>query len=90
MFHLRWNIPVTLTYVYNSRLAFLKPEAYKYESGIPNPDYTSTWVTLQSNAPGDTKRTFAHGLGEVPALVDVQVKAISGPNKDFVFTGVGK
>ena len=34
--------------------------------------------------------TLNHGFGEVPTLVDVQVKSIEEPNKDFIFTGVGE
>ena len=45
---------------------------------------------LEANVEGNTSFTLTHGLGEIPALVDVQVKSINNPNKDFVFTGVGK
>ena len=31
-----------------------------------------------------------HGLGELPALVDVRVKSLSEPNRDFIFKGVGE
>ena len=29
-----------------------------------------------------------HNLGEVPALVEVLVKSVSEPNKDFIFKGI--
>ncbi|KAH3750068.1 hypothetical protein DPMN_184584 [Dreissena polymorpha] len=35
-------------------------------------------------------KKFLHGLGEVPLLVDVQVKAIDGPNKGYIFQASGK
>jgi hypothetical protein len=35
-------------------------------------------------------KSFNHGFEELPILVDVQVKAVDGPNKDFVFPASGK
>ena len=45
---------------------------------------------MKSSSIGMTGFTLTHGFGEVPALVDVQVKSIEEPNKDFIFTGVGE
>ena len=71
-------------------IPFTFTEAYRYESGIRYPDFQSSWTTLKSTVVEEAAVTINHGLGEVPAIVDVQVKSIEEPNKDFVFSGVGK
>ena len=45
---------------------------------------------MQARNPALAKIEVDHGLGEVPILVDVQVKSLGEPNKDFMFPAVGK
>ncbi|KAH3730432.1 hypothetical protein DPMN_056419 [Dreissena polymorpha] len=57
------------------------------------PDYESAWTDIasSSNSSNSTSsyKVFAHKLGEVPILVDVQVKAIDGPNEGYIFQASG-
>ncbi|XP_053396443.1 uncharacterized protein LOC123551022 isoform X7 [Mercenaria mercenaria] len=60
---------------------------------LKEPDYDSGWVLITSaNSWAERSkamRTFKHGFDESPLLVDVQVKAVDGPNKGFIFPGTG-
>ncbi|XP_060566728.1 uncharacterized protein LOC132725602 [Ruditapes philippinarum] len=62
-------------------------------SKINEPDYDSGWVPISSGTKWADRLThvksFNHGFEELPILVDVQVKAIDGPNKDFVLPASG-
>ena len=53
---------------------------------IGTPDFVSDWLTISFN---DSMMEIEHGLGEAPLLVDVQVKATSGPNSGYIFPGIG-
>ncbi|XP_052770544.1 uncharacterized protein LOC128210316 [Mya arenaria] len=57
--------------------------------GLSVPDYESMWIPMRSGDSEQARVTVKHGLGETPLLVDVQVKAMHEPNKDFIFTGIG-
>ncbi|WAR21211.1 hypothetical protein MAR_015185 [Mya arenaria] len=57
--------------------------------GLSVPDYESMWIPMRSGDSEQARVTVKHGLGETPLLVDVQVKAMHAPNKDFIFTGIG-
>ena len=59
-------------------------------SSISQPDYQSTWLELRSQSPTGNTLTVQHDLGETPLLVDVQIKSLDEPNKDFIFPAVGK
>ncbi|KAH3730371.1 hypothetical protein DPMN_056355 [Dreissena polymorpha] len=54
------------------------------------PDYESAWTDIASSkTSASSYKEFAHKLGEVPILVDVQVMAIDGPNKGYIFQASG-
>ena len=53
------------------------------------PDYDSGWLLMKSQDNELSTLDVHHGLGQLPALVDVRVKSVSEPNKDFIFKGVG-
>ncbi|KAH3755279.1 hypothetical protein DPMN_189970 [Dreissena polymorpha] len=54
------------------------------------PDYESAWTDIASSSNSTSSyKVFSHDLGEVPILVDVQVKAIDGPNKGYIFQASG-
>jgi len=54
------------------------------------PQYDSGWLNIQSDTSiSQTTKFLAHGLGEVPLLVDVQVEAIDGPNLGYIFQATG-
>ena len=52
------------------------------------PHFESSWLTLEAQS--ESSDLFVeHGLGSVPGLVEVLVKAVDGPNKDFIFKAIG-
>lgn len=54
------------------------------------PDFQSAWIDIESSDNiAYTTKTVDHGLGEVPLLVDVQVKALDGPNQGYIFQATG-
>mgnify|MGYP007133268265 CR=1 FL=1 len=60
---------------------------------LVRPQYDSGWFDIESDSDStDDNATLhlLHGLGEEPLLVDVQVKAIDGPNIGYIFPAVGK
>ena len=57
---------------------------------LKDPDFISSWYELTSNDGGLNRVDIAHGLGEVPVYVHVQVKSTHEPNKGFIFPGIGK
>lgn len=60
---------------------------------IRSPDFDSGWLTIEAADRVNeslARKNISHGLGETPLLVDVQVKAIDGPNKDYIFQATGK
>mgnify|MGYP000160940045 CR=1 FL=1 len=59
-------------------------------STISQPDYESAWLELSAQSQSRNTFTVQHGLGETPLLVDVQIKSLDHPNKDFIFPAVGK
>ena len=58
-------------------------------AAILYPDFESNWTTLISQDPGMASLTLDHGLGELPAIVDIQVKSLDEPNMDFIFPASG-
>ena len=60
-------------------------------AAIEYPDFESDWTTMksQSSTPELTTLTLDHDLGELPVLVDVQVKSMNEPNLDFIFPASG-
>ncbi|XP_052274192.1 uncharacterized protein LOC127874079, partial [Dreissena polymorpha] len=54
-----------------------------------SPDFVSDWLYLSVDKGRDLLKV-PHGLGVVPVLVQVATKPPSGPNKDFVFNGIGE
>lgn len=55
------------------------------------PDFQSAWIDIESTSDITyTTKTVDHGLGEVPLLVDVQVRALDGPNQGYIFQASGK
>ncbi|KAH3881684.1 hypothetical protein DPMN_005611 [Dreissena polymorpha] len=54
-----------------------------------SPDFVSDWLYLSVDKGRDLLKV-PHGLGVVPVLVQVAAKPPSGPNKDFVFNGIGE
>lgn len=61
-----------------------------YARQLGAPDYESQWHSLKAQNPGKSDFRVRHGLGEVPLLVDVQVQTLKEPNKNFIFSAVGK
>ena len=54
------------------------------------PQYDSGWLNIQSYTDiAYTTKFLAHGLCEVPLLVDVQVGSIGGPNQGYIFQATG-
>ncbi|XP_060570415.1 uncharacterized protein LOC132728759 [Ruditapes philippinarum] len=53
-----------------------------------SPDFVSQWFYLQS-IPGRERIDVFHHLGEVPDLVQVQVRSISSNNPGFIFPAIG-
>ncbi|XP_052816955.1 uncharacterized protein LOC128243302 isoform X2 [Mya arenaria] len=45
---------------------------------LPNPDFNSDWNAIASGPYEDSFRSFNHGLGAVPVLVNVEIKISSG------------
>jgi hypothetical protein len=57
---------------------------------FPKPDFESPWLYLQAQAEtSKATKTVLHGLNEVPLFVDVQVKSLDYPNKDYIFQAIG-
>lgn len=55
------------------------------------PNFDSGWLNINSDTNiTNTTKYVAHGLGETPLLVDVQVKAVDGPNQGYIFPAVGR
>ena len=54
---------------------------------IGPPSYISQWFHMKAYDSKLFKITIEHGLNELPAKVDVQVKSISGTDYDWIFTG---
>jgi hypothetical protein len=52
------------------------------------PQFESDWLYIkaQSNV---SDILVQHNIGTVPGLVEVLVKALDGPNKDFIFKALG-
>ena len=61
-------------------------------TGLPlkSPSFVSPWFKITSNPSGQHRLDIDHDLGEIPVYVQVQVKSISDPNKDFMFPAMGK
>lgn len=57
---------------------------------LPPPAFESTWLTMLSKSINQYKLTLQHGLGEIPLLVDVEVKSLDTPNEGFIFPAVGE
>lgn len=57
---------------------------------LKTPDYDSMWLPIASNTVGNDKIKVNHELGEIPLIVDVQVKSKDTPNEDYIFQAVGK
>ncbi|KAH3881533.1 hypothetical protein DPMN_005459 [Dreissena polymorpha] len=55
---------------------------------MKRPDFVSDWLYLSVQTGKDLLKA-PHGLGQVPVLVQVQATPPDGPNKDFVFNGMG-
>eukprot|EP00937_MAST-01D_sp_MAST-1D-sp2_P000675 g675.t1 len=53
------------------------------------PSYDSGWFRLRAEAGAAAFAEHFHRLGAVPGRVKVVARAIDGPNKGFVFEGVG-
>jgi len=55
------------------------------------PQYDSGWVDIQASSDiAYTTKYLTHGLGETPLLVDVQSRAVDGPNQWYIFQASGK
>ncbi|XP_045190670.2 uncharacterized protein LOC123547547 [Mercenaria mercenaria] len=67
----------------------LHMDAGQAANSIGDPDYESPWRPLRSQNPGKASAVFKHKLGEVPLLVDVQVKSIEDPNLGLSFPAIG-
>ncbi|KAH3702900.1 uncharacterized protein LOC127860606 isoform X2 [Dreissena polymorpha] len=55
-------------------------------SGLPQ--FDSGWLPLEAQSKNCTLQV-PHGLGQVPRLVEVQVKSIEEPNLGFIFKAIG-
>ncbi|KAH3856146.1 uncharacterized protein LOC127873619 [Dreissena polymorpha] len=55
-------------------------------SGLPQ--FDSGWLPLEAQSNNCTL-PIPHGLGQVPRLVDVQVKSVEEPNLGFIFKAIG-
>ena len=58
-------------------------------SSLPWPSWQSDWLDLEAQSNTGSYRAVTHGIGELPLLVRVLVKAVDGPNKDFIFQATG-
>lgn len=56
---------------------------------IGPPQFESDWLLLTAQSTGSSL-VVQHGLGTVPGMVEVLVKAIDGPNEGFIFKALGK
>ena len=64
--------------------------SFECASSLLEPDFVSKWYDMKAQAGTNTTLlTIAHGLGETPLLVDVQVMVTSGDNKGYIFPGSG-
>ena len=57
--------------------------------GLGPPTYQSDWLLIRAQDNSLSYLEVHHGLGQVPALVDILVKSTDQPNKDFIFKGIG-
>ena len=62
--------------------------AGSYGEFIESPDFESEWLRITAQSTKSEVHVY-HGLETVPAIVEVLVKAIDGPNKDFIFKAIG-
>jgi hypothetical protein len=54
------------------------------------PDFVSNWTRITAGNDSTLSTHYVnHGLGETPLLVDVQVRAIDGPNAEYIFQASG-
>ena len=54
---------------------------------IRPPSFISQWFHMKAFESKLSKVIIEHGLNELPAKVDVQVKSVSGADNDWIFTG---
>ena len=54
---------------------------------IGAPSYISQWFRMKAYDSQLSTVIIKHGLNELPAKVDVQVKSVSGADNDWIFTG---
>ena len=55
---------------------------------LGRPQFESEWLYIEAQSES-SDLLVQHGLVSVPALVEVLVKAVDGPNKDFIFKAIG-
>ncbi|XP_033755697.1 uncharacterized protein LOC117338453 [Pecten maximus] len=54
------------------------------------PAFISNFTSMRAQSATESTLTIAHGLGEVPIKVEVQVRPSPGrPNTEYVFPGLG-
>ncbi|KAL4231165.1 hypothetical protein ACF0H5_008747 [Mactra antiquata] len=58
-------------------------------NALNRPDFESSWLPIRSQVKDSSAIRVTHGLGEIPLIVDVQVKSIDDPNNGFLFPAVG-
>ena len=54
---------------------------------IKPPSYISPWIRMKANDAQLSRIVIEHGLNELPAKVDVQIKSVTGADNDWIFSG---
>ena len=75
--------------VHSQKVAKCRVETLLWVNQLPTPTFQTDWLGFNGQRDHHSFREVAHGVGMLPALVVVQIRAVNGRNVGYVFEAQG-